>query len=272
MKKIIKSNMNEERNAFVSLIVGTIILVVGLTAFASATESVDIGERVVVVGFGEVKEVLTEGFHFVNPFYSTYSFDVRNTKYETGAQAASQDLQRVAISAVVNYTLNESSVAEVYKTYGTNYIDRIFAQNVQESIKSVSAKYPATELVTKRDDVKAEFKARLQESMPAIVTITDVAITNVDFSDSFDASVEAKVKAEQDALTAKNRLEQIKFEADQRVAQAEGEAKAIKAQAEAITKAGGKEYVQLKWIEKWSGNLPNYMLDGSNTLLLDLSK
>lgn len=256
--------MENEGKTIVGAVGFVVCLMLGVWFVALSSESVDIGERVVVVGFGEVKEVLSEGFHLVNPFYTTYSFDIRNTKYETTANSASQDLQRVAISVVVNYTLNEASVSDVYKTYGTNYIDRIFAQNVQESIKSVSAKYPATELVTKRDDVKSEFKTRLQESMPNVVTVTDVAITNVDFSDSFDQSVEAKVKAEQDALTAKNRLEQIKYEADQRVAQAEGEAKAIAAQAKAIQSQGGKEYVELKAIEKWNGVLPTQFIPGQS--------
>lgn len=262
--------MFEEDKSIVKIVLGTVVVIIGLLTFASATESVDIGERVVVVGYGEIKEVLTEGFHLVNPLYSTYSFDIRNTKYETVANAASEDIQKVAISVVVNYNLNEASVANVYKTYGTNYIDRIFAQNVQESIKSVSAKYPATELVTKRDEVKSDFKTRLQASMPDVVTITDVAITNVDFSDSFDASVEAKVKAEQEALTAKNRLEQIKYEADQRVAQAEGEAKAIKAQAQAIQSQGGAEYVQLKAIEKWNGILPTQFIPNQSVPFINL--
>lgn len=261
--------MNEDRN-IIKIVLGVVIGIIGLITLFSATESVDIGERVVVVGYGEIKEVLTEGFHFVNPFYSTYAFDIRNTKYETVANAASEDIQKVSISVVVNYNLNEPSVAEVYKTYGTNYIERIFAQNVQESIKSVSAKYPATELVTKRDEVKSEFKTRLQASMPDVVTITDVAITNVDFSDSFDVSVESKVKAEQDALTAKNKLEQIKYEADQRVAQAEGEAKAIRAQAQAIQSQGGAEYVQLKAIEKWNGVLPTQFIPNQTVPFINL--
>jgi regulator of protease activity HflC (stomatin/prohibitin superfamily) len=262
--------MEKGEKGFVGLVVIAVLVILGLVTVASATESVDIGERVVVVGYGEIKDVLTEGFHFVNPLYSTYSFDIRNTKYEASANAASQDLQKVGISVVVNYELVDTAVADVYKTYGQNYIERIFSQNVQESIKSVSAKYPATELVTKRDDVKKEFKNRLQETMPGVVRITDVAITNVDFSDSFDESVERKVKAEQDALTAKNRLEQIKTEADQRVAQAEGEAKAISAQAKAIQSQGGREYVQLKAIERWNGILPAQMIPGSAVPFIDL--
>mgnify|MGYP002373108530 FL=1 len=99
-------------------------------------------------------------------------------------------------------------------------------------------------------------KDNLTAKMPNIIVITDVAITNVDFSDSFDSSVEAKVKAEQEALTAKANLEQKKYEAE-----------AIRAQAEAIQHAGGAEYVQLKWIEKWNGVLPSTMTGNGASLI-----
>ena len=78
-----------------------------------------------------------------------------------------------------------------------------------------------------------------------VVIITDIAIVNVDFSDSFDRSVEEKVRAEQQALTSKANLEKAKYDAD-----------AVKLQAEAIKNAGGKEYVELEAIKKWNGVLP----------------
>ncbi len=97
-------------------------------------------------------------------------------------------------------------------------------------------------------DFKAMVKENLSQKMPDIISVTDLAVTNVDYSDSFDQSVENKVKAEQDALTAKANLEQKKFEAE-----------AIKVQAEAINNAGGAEYVQLEAIKKWNGVLPSTM-------------
>jgi regulator of protease activity HflC (stomatin/prohibitin superfamily) len=59
---------------------------------------------------------------------------------------------------------------------------------------------------------------------------------NFDFSNSFDASIETKVKAEQDALTQKNKLEQVKYEAQQQIERAKAEAETIRIQAEAIQK------------------------------------
>jgi len=216
---------------------------------------VDVGERVLVVGFGQIKEVLGQGSHFINPFYNTHTFTLRNNKYDTTASAATSDIQKADISVTVNYDTEESKITDIYTKYGNDFISKVFAQNVQEAVKSASAKFTATELITKRDDFKIAVKENLQEKMPDIINITGVAITNVDYSDSFDASVEAKVKAEQDALTAKANLEQKKYEAD-----------AIKAQAEAINTNGGAEYVQLKWIEKWNGNLPSTMT-GSGALI-----
>ena len=91
-----------------------------------------------------------------------------------------------------------------------------------------------------------------------IVDAGGVQITNFDFSRGFNEAIEDKQVAEQKALTAKNNLERIKVEADQKIAQARGEAEAIRIQADAIRAQGGKEYVNLKGIEKWDGRLPTY--------------
>lgn len=228
-------------SGWISFLLVIIVILFTLTGITT----VDVGERVLVVGFGKVKETLREGFHFVNPFYSIHSFNIRNNKYETIANSASSDLQTASLSVVVNYNIDESKIAEIYTTYGNDYTGKIFIQNVQEAVKSTTAKYNASELITKRDEIKAKIKDALIEKVSNVILITDVSITNVDFSDSFDQAVENKVKAEQEALQAKANLEKSKLEAE-----------AIKAQAEAIKNSGGSEYVQLKAIEKWNGVLP----------------
>jgi hypothetical protein len=58
--------------------------------------------------------------------------------------------------------------------------------------------------------------------------------------------------AQQTALKAENDLTRIKTEAEQRIAQ-----------AQAITQQGGRDYVNLKAIEKWDGKLPQQMIPGS---------
>lgn len=221
------------------------VALIGIILLATSITVVDIGEKVLVVGFGQIKGELDAGMHFVNPFYTTYDFTVRNNKYETTASSASNDLQTAVISVAVNYNIDETKISDIYSKYGKDYTSRIFTQNVQEAVKSISAKYSASELITKREAVKSDMKAKLQEMVADSIIVTDVAVTNIDFSDSFNAAIEAKVVADQQAQEAKSQLEKKKFEAE-----------AIKVQAEAINNSGGAEYVQLKAIEKWDGVLP----------------
>ena len=225
-------------------IAGVISVIIVFLLTISAT-TIDVGERGLVLGYGQTKGVLSQGFHWVNPFYSVEVFNIRNNKYEAVANSASSDLQRADISVAVNFNIDESKITEIYTNYGVNFMDRIFVQNVQEAVKSVSAKYTASELITKREAVKADIKSKLQEMTSNVVIITDVAITNVDFSDSFDQAIESKVKADQQALEAEAQLRTSKLQSE-----------AIRVQADAIKNAGGEEYVRLKAIEKWNGVLP----------------
>ena len=92
-------------------------------------------------------------------------------------------------------------------------------------------------------------------------------MVNFGFSAEYQKAIEAKVIATQAKLKAEQDLARIEVEAKSRVAQAEGEAKAISIQAQAIQSNGGQNYVQLQWIEKWNGQLPQTML-GSDTKML----
>jgi prohibitin 2 len=42
--------------------------------------------------------------------------------------------------------------------------------------------------------------------------------------------------------------------------------------SKAVTSQGGKDYVQLKAIEKWDGHLPMQMVPGSTVPFIDLTK
>ena len=80
----------------------------------------------------------------------------------------------------------------------------------------------------------------------------------------------AKVLGDEIATQQKDREELLlayKNLAEQRIAQANGEAAAIRIQAEAIQQQGGAAYIQLKWIERWDGKQPMYMLGGATPLI-----
>jgi regulator of protease activity HflC (stomatin/prohibitin superfamily) len=116
------------------------------------------------------------------------------------------------------------------------------------------------------------------------IVVETVSITDFKFTKEYDASIEAKVKAMQDAERAQNELVKVKIEAEKaeaeakgkalaNVADAEGEAKAIIAKANAQAEANRKlaasitpELILNKAIEKWDGTRP--MVEGGNSGLL----
>jgi len=137
--------------------------------------------------------------------------------------------------------LEPSQAAEIYRTLGLEYINRIAAPAVQETIKQVTAKYIAEDLILKREAVKNEIQDNLSNRLLERGIITEtVSITEFQFSATFVAAIEAKVAAEQAVWEAKNKLERVKVEAQQAEAQAKGEADARIAKA-----TGEAEYIRI---------------------------
>lgn len=251
------------------VIIGIVLLVIVTSSFYT----VQAGEKAIVLRFGDPQPIAYDaGLHFKFPIIDrVVHIDIKTLKYEALASAASQDLQTVSTNVAVNYHLSQDSVITLYREIGLDYTDKIIQPAVQEVVKSVTAKYTAEQLITKRAEVKDAIDAKLRERLiGSNIIVETISITNFDFSSSFNAAIEAKVTTEQNALAAKNKLAQVEYEAQQRIAQAEGEARAIKIQAEAIQSQGGKEYVQLQAISKWDGKLPQYNL-GSTTPFIDIT-
>jgi regulator of protease activity HflC (stomatin/prohibitin superfamily) len=147
---------------------------------------------------------------------------------------------------------------------------KVIDPRIQEVVKAVVARYSAEELLAKREEVKQEVELALRNQLASYnIVVEAIQITNFQFSASFDHAIEAKQTAEQNALKAKNDLERIKIEADQKIAMAKAEAETIRIQADAIRAQGGAEYVQLKAIEKWNGQLPQ--VSGANTPFISLT-
>lgn len=228
--------------------------------------SVPAGHRGVVLEWNAVSgEVLGEGIHWLTPFKQDLQLvNVQIQKEQVTASAASKDLQTVTTEVALNYHIQAEKVNAIWQEFSGEQKSRVVDPSIQESVKAIMAKFTAEELITKREQVKEETKLALSEKLAQYhITVDDLSIVNFDFSASFNDAIEAKVTAEQNALASKNKLEQVKYEADQRVAEARGEAEAIKIQAAAIQNQGGAEYVNLKAIEKWNGQLPTYMTEGA---------
>jgi len=273
-----------ERKTIGKLVVGVVGGILGLVLLLSCFTTVESGHVGVVKSLGAVqKESLAEGFHFKKPWDSVIEVETRLHAYKTKAGAASKDLQSVTTEITVQYSQRASMAPETYQKIGDK--DRleptVMAPAVQESLKSITAKFTAEELVTRRQQVKAEvedaIKTFIQKTLQdkgvsGAIDLANIAITDFEFSPDFNHAIEAKVKAEQEALKAENdkkkRITEAeagnaekKLEADAKAYSTEVESKARAAaiQREAEALKAHPNLIQLRAAERWDGHLPVYM-------------
>lgn len=253
----------------IALVLGVPIFLLGLL-FCSAV--VPAGQVGVVDSFGQLSPNLTDsGLKWKNPWTSIIAIPIQTQLYSAKASAASSDLQDVATDVAVNYRLEPDYVISLYKIEKANnrpYQDIIIANALQESVKAITARFSAAELITERPTVKQQVENSLSQRLSTYGIIVDsVSITNFEFSQSFNEAINSKVAAEQQALQAKNKLEQVKIEKEQAITQAEAiaESTKLKADADAYSLkvineelAKSTNLVQYRAIEKWNGTLPMY--------------
>lgn len=222
------------------------------------------GNTGVITRLGSIQSAsYKEGIHLKLPLIeSSHEINTKIRVFKSEPlDASSSDIQKVTSSAAITYIIPETSVVEVFRNYRTLEAleNQAIIPAIEETMKAVTSRYTAEQLITKREIVRNEIISLMRNKLkPHYVALKDVSLTQFDFSKTFNDAIEEKVKAEQMALTEENRLETVKFQAMQSVEKAKAEAESIRIQAEAIKAQGGAEYVQLKYIEKWDGKLPVY--------------
>jgi len=247
-----------------------ILLLVGANSFTS----VEYGHVGLYKTFGKLNDnMLSPGIHFKIPFIQTViQVNTQVTKAETDTSASSKDLQPVSTHVAVNYSVNKDSVYSIMNNIGGSFDTVIINPAIQEIVKEVTARYPAEDLITRRDVVAGEISEHLTTRLAKYdLIVNDINIVNFKFSDAFNQSIEAKQVAQQQALKAENDLRRIEIEAKQKIAQAGAEAEALRLKKQEVT----PELIQLKQIEvsekaleKWDGRLPS--VTGGATPFIDI--
>lgn len=260
--------MNKKGQEMGIIISGAVFMVVVMVAIMSVY-TISAGERGILMTFGKPSvDSVQEGLHFKFPIAQTVKkMEVRTQKIETDADSASKDLQNVETTIALNFHLMPASVPRLYQEIGTDYKERIIDPAIQESVKAVTARFTAEELITRRPEVRQgmqeEIKVRL---VKYYVAVDDFNIVNFQFSEEFDAAIEQKVTAEQLKLKAQMDLERILIEKEQIIAKGQAEAESLRLQKTEITpdlvklreiEVMSKALdVQLEAIMKWNGILP----------------
>merc|ERR1712032_690699 len=136
----------------------------------------------------------------------------------------------------------------IYRHLGINYDERILPSLMNECAKAVVARYNASELLTKREQVSADISKDLSIRARGFhVLLEDVAITHLSFSPEYAKAVEAKQVAQQDAERAKYIVIGAQQEKKTIITKAKGEAESASLIGNAVKKNPG--FMKLRRID-----------------------
>lgn len=270
-----------------------LVLLLVSTCFTASAKTVHEGNRGIKLIWGKAQnEILNPGWYWTFIGEDIVEMSVQWQRYEITASAFSRDIQQVDVLLSISYQLQSDSVLNTYKTIGVNYADQIMLPRSIDAIKAVFAKYSAEELIINRQTISSEIFNLIHSQMEGYgVNVKEVALENIDFTDSFEAAVEQKqvatqtklktqIEQDQQTIIATAEADRAKIsataEAEQKIIRAKADAEAIRIAADAESYRLEQESknitemtIKKETVEKWNGQLPT--ITGSGTPIVDLT-
>jgi len=242
-------------------VIGVAALLVLIIAIFGSFTQVGVGEVGIVKHFGAIDtdhpDVFDPGIHTKVPFRDdVVIFDTRIQKEQVESSAASKDGVTIHSTITINFHIEAAKAPLILQNIGANYKERIIDQQIQQAFKDVTAQYAGLELIQKREEVALKAKGVLKDKLtPYYIVVDEFTIPNYEFPKEFNDAILATQVANQQNLQAKQLQEKARTEAETALIVAQGLANAQKAQATTLT----PEYLQLQAINKWNGQLPQYL-------------
>jgi regulator of protease activity HflC (stomatin/prohibitin superfamily) len=196
------------------------------------------------LGTVQSKEPLAPGFYFKAPFID--SVDKLQVSIDTlridNLRVYTIDNQSVQISVGVTYRIPRDAVFKLLYDVGRSGvfdIHRNIEQIIADRTLRLFAKRNTVKISEEREQIAGDVRVAVSQSVRELfgVDIFDLQIPSIKYSDTFVASVEAAVKAKNDAIAAENTVNRIRYEGEQKVVTAKAEAEAQIARATAQKQA-----------------------------------
>jgi regulator of protease activity HflC (stomatin/prohibitin superfamily) len=225
----------------IAIIISFFILII---LIANAVIVVDVGEVGVVSLFGKVSDnVIYSGLHLINPLARVTKMSIRTGEYtmsrtasegkKTGDDsitALTREGLNVTLDITALYRLDAVKAADVYRTIGLDYQEKIVRPEIRSSIREVVAQYDAKDLyATKREEANQKIFDILKSALAhRNIILESLLLRDVGLPVNLTQAIQEKLAADQEAQKYDFILQKEEKEKQRKIIEAEGQRDAQK--------------------------------------------
>lgn len=254
-KGVVDLTSSAKQKKKINTIAGVALVASSLLALLipGSFHQVEAGEVAVVKTLGKVNGTRMPGTYFDFYLFNDYIyFDTTIQKLEIRTSSYSSDAQTMDIEMTVQYKIDPTKAENILTEYiSLDSLSQRIEKVADDNAKSILSKYTAMKIIETRASISPEVQEAVKLAIDDkyYATVTAVNLTNIDFTDEFEKSVEDKVIAEQQkeaAITkAEQELEVAKLTAQAKIVEAEGNAESQKIIARASAEAMALKIIEL---------------------------
>ncbi len=263
----------------ISGIVIAVVIIIAVVVFISRSLVVipanTVGIRFAPFSGGVQDEILEEGMKIVMPWDLVYkiSTEVQSKRIDK-VYGQTKDAQFLTIAIDVKYKVDKALAFEVFKNFKTmDNVDRdLIIPTTQRAVEGVTTQYNIIEILgSERNSVYTTIEKDLNERLQSNgISLHSITFLDTDAGEDIEQAIRAEAVAKKAVETAEqNRMKALK-DAERRIIEAQAEAEEKRIIAESISE--NPEIIELEWIKKWNGILPEVMSGEGGGFILDLNK
>jgi prohibitin 1 len=219
---VARMGKSDSRLPRLPLVLGSLAL---LFALSSALVVVPAGHVGVIDLFGQVTPTtLKSGIRLVNPLARVVTMSVQTQEIKETMNVPSKEGLTVEIDVSGLYHLDPEQAAEVYRSVGQNYVEVLFTPQFRSTSRGVTAGYDARALYTSQreqlaDAIAQELRGRVGRRG---IVVEGTPIRRLELPKGLAASIEEKLRSEQESQRMEFIIQREKQEADRKRIEAQG--------------------------------------------------
>ena len=239
-----KKRSSKQEASFALIGIGVAILIAVLQCWTI----IPAGHVGVIDFFGNVSDkTLYPGVNLVNPMANVVKFDARTQELKETMTVPSKEGLSIDLELSLLFSLSFQNANKIYKTVGEDYVERIVVPQFRSVVRGVTSQYDAKALYTaEREQLSKQIETDLLKLVgPRGINIESSPMRQISLPPGLTASIEEKLKADQESQRMQFVLQRETQEAERKRIEAKG----IADFQEIVSKGISEQLLKWKGIE-----------------------